>query len=182
MPRRRTLRMELELLGLWPRTVRPTEPPLQTLCLECRTAVRVTDRGTFYKHRPVRELAAYCPHWGPRAPRKLPKGPRPDLALQRRDDFAAWLLDLLDQQDAARAWEATAYYPPLPHRALVRSRKEPLSTRGPNGHRLVSADSNTDPRKRRGPPGYRPSALSPNATKPGGHLRRAKRRRVADDA
>lgn len=81
--------------------------PLVVLCEECRSVVRVTARGTLYRHPAVTGLREYCKGSGPRAPRKPPRGMRPDLSFPNKES-AAYLLGILEEQDAARAAQCEA--------------------------------------------------------------------------
>jgi hypothetical protein len=76
--------------------------PVFAECPVCRKKWRVTDRGTLWRHRPNRELAAYCPGGGPRAPHPPPKKRDLDAPQPRRTQAFADLVQQLQAQDIRR--------------------------------------------------------------------------------
>jgi hypothetical protein len=102
MPRRRSLASALRSLGLlpaeMPAPVRPSTEAPTAACSYCGRTVKITTRGTLYRHRVTPDVARYCDGSGPRAPRRESRWPRPDLAFPNLES-ARYLLEQLEQQD-----------------------------------------------------------------------------------
>jgi hypothetical protein len=75
----------------------PTKAPTHARCSYCGRPVKLTSRGTLYRHRVTPDVARYCDGSGPRAPRRESKGMRPDLAFPNLES-ARYLLEQLEEQ------------------------------------------------------------------------------------
>lgn len=93
---------EVKLVIWVPKYFKRYVPEPRAECPVCHGTYRVTERGTLWRHRPDRALAAYCPGGGPRAPHvPRPKRPRPELAPNMAD-FAKKVLEQLKAQALLR--------------------------------------------------------------------------------